>query len=752
MPEVAIAETTANRILPKNYLPWMESLKAIAILWIIGNHICERLFGWPFFGNPDAHWPALTVRFAQMRPLQSPGFWHWPLTCLRDIGWFGDQGVSIFLILSGIGLTWGLLAQSASQQIDWSRFYRRRFGRIFPIWWMAHILILLPFAVLGYRLSLLDSQFYFSLVGVRVLPDQLYYGVPAWWFVTLLLQLYLVFPFLFRLLQRFGPLRFFFLCAGTALLLRAGGLYVFHDYLDAWSRGAIFISRLPEFAFGMVMAVWLSQTRSGTNQKSASSSFWIGAVLFLPGAAGSFTLAGMVIAPLFQGVGAFLFFYAMLRAQRFHPLLNWIGRHSLSLFLVHQVFTQTLLPRFGQAYSLTRVILGLLLVILFTTLGALVLEKATQIAQLAVAAGAARWGTQDFLFRTAGVFLAVWAILIGSECAVRAADPQEAWDLGWGERPALQPDPLFGWKLRPSRQTRLRWQSYDYRVEANSLGFAGPEPPNPEAKRGATILITGDAFSSAEGVDTRLSWPRLLEQQLNHDAPNSSTHVLNFAITGYGPNQYRAVISKFAPLYHPDLILLGLFINDYDDVLISDDDFRTDIGFGKPDPNGWAAVLTFRQFSAYLRKAATKLVAERVLKKPDPQLYFWGQVHMLRTGPGSLVTQGRNALQKQLSSIKQSADNAGSRLMIVMIPAAPQVCSSDLKYDPSQYDFNLPQQTTREIAQQLSVPVLDLRPALRKPNVCVYQPRNMHWTAEGHALTARYVAQQIECNNYLRKN
>jgi len=187
---------------------WVESIKALALVWIFLNHVAERLFGSPFFGNPDKDWPALGERWAQLRLLADFGILNLPLTMARDIAWLGDQGVTLFLILSGFGLAWSCLERGSQRAVDWAAFYRRRLGRILPIWLAAHICFLLPLAALGLRLSLLDSQFYWSLLGIRVLPSQLYYGVAAWWYVTLLLQLYLVFPLLWTTIPRIGALLF----------------------------------------------------------------------------------------------------------------------------------------------------------------------------------------------------------------------------------------------------------------------------------------------------------------------------------------------------------------------------------------------------------------------------------------------------------------------------------------------------------------------------------------------------------------
>jgi len=103
-----------------------------------------------------------------------------------------------------------------------------------------------------------DGRFWLDLIGWRVTPSTMYYLVPAWWFIALLAQLYLVYPLLYRLLARWG-IRKYWLVIGGAVVVKLAGLLVFDDYLEAWSLGVIFVTRLPEFAFGMLIAVWLTR-------------------------------------------------------------------------------------------------------------------------------------------------------------------------------------------------------------------------------------------------------------------------------------------------------------------------------------------------------------------------------------------------------------------------------------------------------------------------------------------------------------
>src|SRR5262249_47848406 len=145
----------------------------------------ERLFGFPSAATPDASWPPLADRVAQLAPLTGHGWRDVPLNLARWIGWAGDQGVQLFLIVGGFALTWGLLNAGAPTRLALADFWRWRAARIFPLWCAAHLLFLAPCLVLGRGLDPGERAFWLDLLAVRASPYQLYYLAPAWWFVGL---------------------------------------------------------------------------------------------------------------------------------------------------------------------------------------------------------------------------------------------------------------------------------------------------------------------------------------------------------------------------------------------------------------------------------------------------------------------------------------------------------------------------------------------------------------------------------------
>lgn len=730
-------------------LPWLDRLKAVAFLWIVLNHIVEQMVGSAAAGNPSVPWPALAERIAQFGPVRGAGILTWPLTIVRDLGWFGDQGVTLFLILSGFGLTYGLLARDASAKIDAGIFYRRRLFRIFPMWWGVHLL-LLPIAVVFASVSTGDWQLYASLAGFRFLPGVFYYFSPAWWYVGLILQLYLVFPLLWRILRARGPFVLLAIAWSVGFLAIAAGPYLFHNgYLDPWQRGAFFITRMPEFAFGMALATWWFARPEQIQAFLRRPMVWFAAVVaYAAGTALSFTLAGMIVAPTMLGIAAFaLLFGLVARPGTNDDVMQFIGRHSYALYLTHDFFVSLFLSGPGAP---ARIALGIVAALVATGVAAWLLERGT----LAVGRGFSRLRARRGTAAATGVVLALGALVsfvpIALDLAVWRFAPQEVF--GWGERSSLQPSAQFGFNLIPSRTTHLRWQSYDYRVTSNALGFPAPEFGAAKPKDALRILVVGDAFTSAEGVDTADSWPRVLQNDLARRAPSRRVQVMDFGITGYGPNEEAAVVRAFVPRFHPDIVLVEMFSNAVEQALLSEDQQRRSIGFGRLPQEGFLAVVTLAQLRAYLQFHVEAPLKSFLTHKPASEGYFLGNFRFLERGHDEYDGAGvRNSIARY-REIAAAARASGAQTIVAFIPPPARVCDTrSLAYyprdvhldDTAKYDLALPERRAREITAGAHLGLWDMQPDLRALPVCPYMPHNMHFTVAGQRAFAALIANRL---------
>jgi peptidoglycan/LPS O-acetylase OafA/YrhL len=176
---------------------------------------------------------------------------------------YGTSGVTFFFVLSGFVLTW-----SSRPGTKISTFYRRRFARIFPLYFLTLVAAIFVF----YRFEPPAGMSWIKPVSVTVLvlsglllqgwsnnPTILYGGNPAGWTLSVEAFFYAYFPFVWRATQKLKVAGGLILCVAVVV---AGGAYrlaLFHYKAD--------VPVLPQpvlhsvaFLFGIGLAIAL---RSG---------------------------------------------------------------------------------------------------------------------------------------------------------------------------------------------------------------------------------------------------------------------------------------------------------------------------------------------------------------------------------------------------------------------------------------------------------------------------------------------------------
>lgn len=165
------------------------------------------------------------------------------------------------------------------------------------------------------------------------------------------------------------------------------------------------------------------------------------------------------------------------------------------------------------------------------------------------ASGAAQEGTRASPARgwcgpRTGVLLFL-AALLACEFGLRA--------FGYERRIAAVGDPELGWVLLPDQSTVQDGR----RVTINRLGHYGDDWPEPQTADvdgegpAACVAVLGSSFSVGPWVTTEERWTEVLEAR-------SGVTVMNFAISGYGLDQMRAVYEKRIAAYRPKTLIVEL--------------------------------------------------------------------------------------------------------------------------------------------------------------------------------------------------
>jgi len=253
----------------------------------------------------------------------------------------GFHAVSVFLVLSGFGLTYSL-ARTGEPEGGWLGWYRARLLRLFPMYWLAHLVYLVsPFIA---RPEPLDYRFLLSFLGDRIYPVDMifFYANPALWYFGLLLELYLVFPLLFRLLQKLGVTWFLVLCGLETLLSR----YLLLCVISAsgnYLQGAFFGTRLWEFAVGMALGLLFRRQQAVVEERLFTGwTFFSGVVIYLLGLYSyATTVSYTVTDPLIgTGLSIILAHVALWSGllPRLAGTLAYVGAFSYGLYLLHQPY------------------------------------------------------------------------------------------------------------------------------------------------------------------------------------------------------------------------------------------------------------------------------------------------------------------------------------------------------------------------------------------------------------------------------
>ena len=124
---------------------------------------------------------------------------------VQTIGLWSKICVAIFVFLSGYGLTAQMEKNSGVGNL--ARFYWRRFTKLMFNYWFIW-LIFVPIGVFVFHYTFQDA--YGNYAGIKFLLDAtglinafgLYGYNVTWWFYSCIILLYILFPFLFRLLKK----------------------------------------------------------------------------------------------------------------------------------------------------------------------------------------------------------------------------------------------------------------------------------------------------------------------------------------------------------------------------------------------------------------------------------------------------------------------------------------------------------------------------------------------------------------------
>ena len=258
--------------------------------------------------------------------------WSEPWINVKRFFSWGNCGVDLFLLLSGIGLYFAYHGREG----ELGRFYRRRFVRLL----VPYLLLHGPYYI---WYCLRNHENYLLYLSQAALPLR---GVQTSWYIAASAVFYLLFPLIYHL-QKEIPARTGRLSRHTVtLLLCMISLAVCRLLMTAapvfYERTEILLTRLPVFLMGCDLGEAVMEKRGipRTAVWAGIAFVWLLIYQFYPENGMPTFWIRMVMIPL--ALGMILGLTALLRClgerNWFRVFLRFFGDHSIEIYLTHMVF------------------------------------------------------------------------------------------------------------------------------------------------------------------------------------------------------------------------------------------------------------------------------------------------------------------------------------------------------------------------------------------------------------------------------
>jgi peptidoglycan/LPS O-acetylase OafA/YrhL len=289
---------------------------------------------------------------------------------------YGFASVNLFLLLSGFVLTYSTLKnekkegnrmENENSMPQIFEFYRKKLRRLLTPFYVT--------LVIGIGILYLRNVLFPMFAGPPVFSwtdaakvmfvPFLVYDVSLLqrfngdlWFITLIMQLYLLFPLLYAALKRFGLWKFLGGCFALTVLYRVIATYflstapmgVIYSTENSYYLFSFFLPRLLEFALGMTIGVMQFRDERFVIRFAGRWKFLFFLIVMLAGFWLDTYKIGWSISDPVISIGLFFvllnigFFFAKLSVVR--RMMLWLGASSYETFLLHHYMLNYLLMPF----------------------------------------------------------------------------------------------------------------------------------------------------------------------------------------------------------------------------------------------------------------------------------------------------------------------------------------------------------------------------------------------------------------------
>lgn len=308
--------------------------------------------------------------------------------------------------------------------------------------------------------------------------------------------------------------------------------------------------------------------------------------------------------------------------------------------------------------------------------------------------------------------------------------------------PSVERDEALGWRGRPNLSCVYRHALFDlvFPIEQNDAGFRDRDHTFNKPAGVTRVLCVGDSYTWGWGLDADVTYSRRLEEILADRGLNAE--VINTGVPGYNTVQCLLYLHERGFAYAPDVVVYQASVNDFTGnrpcpsghvwscpwARLGDDD-TIEIGGTPQPPMGFVQRLKY--YGARGSRLVYLLKSRRDLRLQMAEQEAIGEI------PGDMAdavsrieTDDVRLFAALVRDMRADCAARGARLVVLLdIPLKPTWRAS-----------------LDELCPDLDIlPVFDLMSAREAASdTLAYMPDDGHWTLEGHAWVAQYLAQNMQ--------
>lgn len=331
-------------------------------------------------------------------------------------------------------------------------------------------------------------------------------------------------------------------------------------------------------------------------------------------------------------------------------------------------------------------------------------------------------------------------------------------------------DPVVGFTFKPGAETYEKGREYNALYQINSLGLRDREYG--VKKDGIfRVLLLGDSFSVSHGLPIEDSLSRQMEKALQGVADlerrSVKFEVINTAAGGYSPYNYWKAYKRWAPVFKPDAVIVGLSPDDYE---CNNEDARYLIENGEtlavfkdgqePKIGGRLSIKKVRKWLSWNSELYilmrnffyyNDLVSRAAQWKNPGGVENDIQLQLYMVSQQENVNKAWSKSFSCLQSLKKETASDGVMMLLIPIPLKIEIDSKQYRQvletkglRNEQIDLDQQLRVISAFCNNENITVLDPRPAMRKRNaeVPTYFVLDGHWIAEGIRVATTSIASQ----------